>query len=96
MDGPGDVQALAARVAKLRAAGRITVDDAEEVLRAAESGNADAKVAEIRLRHATEWVRDAVKRGRMTQAEADALLERLQRGDNPRLHRATRNEADTA
>jgi hypothetical protein len=75
---------LAARVDKMLAAGRVTEDEAARVHTAAEAGaDVDAVVGEIRLRHARDWVDREVQRGRMTRADADDILERLGRGDDP-------------
>jgi hypothetical protein len=85
---------LTARIDKLLATGRITEDEAERVRQAVESGHIDAVVTEIRLRHARDWLVTAVADGRMTQAEADAVVGRLERGEDPRPLRGGRGRRE--
>jgi hypothetical protein len=80
-EGPG----LRARLDKMRAAGRISQEEADRVRSAAGSGEFDAAVAAIRLRHASEWIATGVAEGRFTQTEADEVLERLRKGEDPRV-----------
>lgn len=75
---------MSARIDKMLAAGRISEDEAARVRSAAETGDLDAVLQEIRLRHARQSVATAVAEGRKTQEDAAALLERLDRGEEPR------------
>jgi Ni,Fe-hydrogenase III small subunit len=69
------------------ASGRITQEEAARVRAAGESSEFDVAVREIRLRHARERLDQVVEDGRVTKAEADALRERLNKGDDPRIVR---------
>jgi hypothetical protein len=79
----GGVERRESRVDKLLVAGRITEDEAVRV-RAGDGDDADAAVAEIRLRHVRDWLDAAVVDGRMSRAEADGIVERVERGEDPR------------
>jgi hypothetical protein len=74
---------------RMVASGRVTEDEAAR-LRAAE-GDAeafDAAAREIRVRHATPKLVAAVQGGKMTQGEADTVLEQLRAGEHSRSLRA--------
>jgi hypothetical protein len=86
LSGPG----LLARLDKMVAARRITDEDAARLRAAAASGDLDAEAQQIRLRHARARVDAAVEDGRLTQQEADTLLERVQNGEHPRVLRGLR------
>jgi hypothetical protein len=75
---------LPERLDKMVAAGRITDEEAER-LRAAEPGQRDDIVREIRLNHARAKLGGAVEEGRLTQGEADDILGRLAKGERPRF-----------
>ena len=85
---------MTARVDKVLAAGRITEDEAERVRNAAECGNLEPVVGEIRRRHVRDWLVTAVADGRMTQAEADGIVGRLERGEDPRPLRGGRGRRE--
>ena len=71
------------RLDKLVEAGRITADVARR-LRAGDTG----AVLEIRVRHATAHLEEAVATGRASREEADRLLGRLRAGEQtPELRR---------
>lgn len=76
---------LLGRLDKMVEAGRIAEGDAARLRAAAESGGFDGAVLEIRLKHAKARVGLAVEQGRMTQAEANAILQRLDNGEDPLL-----------
>ena len=71
-------------------AGRVTEAEAERVRRAADSHELDEAVGAIRLRHARELLDESVEDGSLSRQDADALLERLRRGEDPRLLRGLR------
>lgn len=77
-------EGLLERLDKLVEAGRITEEEAER-LRAAEPGERDDLIREIRLNHAKAKLDPAVEDGRLTQDEADDILGRLANGERPRF-----------
>ena len=81
---------LLRRVDKMVEAGRVTGEEAERVRAAADSGELDDAVREIRLRHARARVGAELRDGRVTQDEADLILQRLENGEHPRLLRGLR------
>jgi|HubBroStandDraft_5_1064220.scaffolds.fasta_scaffold196651_2 hypothetical protein len=77
------------------ASGRITEEEAGELRAAAGTSQFDVVVGAIRARHAVAHLRPAVAAGEMSQAEADASVAQLRRGEHPdglraklRLHRS--------
>jgi hypothetical protein len=74
---------LRARVDKMLAAGRVTAEDAARVRAAADGDDLGAVVAEIRRRHAAEWVARMVEAGRIEPSEANVMRHRLERGEDP-------------
>ena len=70
--------------------GRVTVEEAERLRRTADTEDFDEAVRDIRLRHATERLDAAVEDGSISPQEAAALLERLKRGEDPRVLRGLR------
>jgi hypothetical protein len=74
---------LRARVDKMLAAGRVTAEDAARVRAAADGDDLGAVVAEIRRRHAAEWLERMVKAGRIELREAEVMRRRLKRGEDP-------------
>lgn len=103
MDQSGDNHAqqteaerLLRRLDKMVAAGRVTDEEAERVRAAADSGERDEAVREIRLRHARARVGAEVRDGRVTQDEADLILRRLENGEHPRLLRGLRRRKSSA
>ena len=72
------------QVDKMVKSGRITSEDAAK-LRAAQGTDAfEEAVANVRARHAQAHTNSAVSDGRMSQAEADGLLERVRSGEHSR------------
>ena len=65
--------------------GRVTVAEAERLRGAADTEDFDQAVREIRFRHATERIDEAVEDGSITPEEAATLLERLRNGEDPRI-----------
>src|SRR6266498_1736095 len=81
---------LLERLETLVEAGRVTDEEAERLRVAAASGELDEGVRQIRLGHARATIGAAVEDGRLTQDEADASLERLHNGEDPRFLRGLR------
>ena len=75
---------LLERLDKMVEAGRITNEQAER-LRAAQPGERDDTVQEIRLNHIRAKLVGAVEEGRLTQSEADDILGRVAEGEQPRF-----------
>ena len=88
-----DSSQLLGRLDKMVAAVRLTEEEAERLRAAAESGGLDAAVQELRGKHAQATVGAAVEDGRVSQEEANALLERLEVGEHPRFLRGLRRRA---
>ena len=87
---PDDHQRLNAahvlqRVEKMVEAGRIDDEDAARLRAAADSGGLDEAVVDVRRKHAKARVGDALAAGRLNEHEAGVILERLERGEDPRL-----------
>ena len=77
-------QRIIEQVDKMVASGRITPEEGER-LRAAQGTDAfEEAVANVRARHAQAHTNSAVSDGRMSQAEADGLLERVRSGEHSR------------
>lgn len=77
-----DPQRMMERLDAMVSNGRITEDEAVQ-LRASEGTSAfDDVVARIRARHAQAHTDPAVDEGRMSQQEADGLLERVLAGEH--------------
>ncbi len=79
---------IAAQAGKLVAAGRLTADEAERLRAAPDLSRARRVVREIRARHASERLDDAVAEGTVSRQEADELVERLRGGEHSRALRA--------
>lgn len=73
-------------------AGRISPEEAEQVRAAGTSGDPHEVVGEIRLRHARAAVAAAVEDGRLTQDQADSMIEQVKDGELPRFLRELRRE----
>ena len=80
---------LAGWLDKMEKSGRITPDEAGR-LRTAEPEAFEEAARQIRLRHASAWVGSRVDSGRLTRDEADAILDRIARGEDPDLGRDLR------
>ncbi len=66
------------------AAGRVTQEDAARLRAAAELGGLDEALDEIRVGHARARIAQDVSRGVLTSEEAEVLIERLDKGEDPR------------
>jgi polyhydroxyalkanoate synthesis regulator phasin len=71
------------RLDKMFEAGRVTEEEAERVRSATGSDDFEDAVRNIRVRHAREWLEEAVGNGRLTSEEAATVLERLRNGEDP-------------
>ena len=71
-------------------AGRLTEEDAARLIAAENSGEFEDAAREIQLKHARARVTAAVEEGGLTEKEAQAILERLERGEDPRFLRGLR------
>ena len=82
---------LLERVDKMVQAGRVSIEEAERIRTAADSGESDNAIREIRLRHVRAQLDAEVREGRVSRAEADAILQRVENGEHPgRLLRSVR------
>ena len=73
---------------KMVASGRMTEGEAAELRASKGTPEFDATLAGIRVRHAEAQMDAAVSAGDMSQADADANLERLRSGEHPKGLRA--------
>jgi hypothetical protein len=67
--------------------GRLT-DEQRAQLATAKPEDRDRILREVRQQHASRSIADAVAQGRLSQADADAVLERLSHGED--VHRVRR------
>jgi len=70
------------QVDRMVASGRITEEEAARLRAAPSDASFEEVVAGIRARHAQVHIDAAVAEGRMNQAEADELLNRLRSGEH--------------
>jgi hypothetical protein len=68
--------------------GQVTVEEATALRAATSAEDYEAAMIKIRTRHAQARLDAAVEAGQMTQAEANANIEQLQKGEHPRGLRA--------
>jgi hypothetical protein len=74
---------ILAQLDKMVASGRMTDEEAAAVRAAATSEEFERAMGAVRARHASVHMVRAVAAGSMSQAEADADLERLRNGEHP-------------
>ena len=74
---------LLARLARMVEQGQVTQAEAERFRTAPDAAAFEAAELAVRLRHAGTRLSAAVAGGTMSQAEADATLERLRQGEHP-------------
>ncbi|MGH9077646.1 MAG: hypothetical protein ACRDY0_09390 [Acidimicrobiales bacterium] len=79
---------LLERLDRMVEKGQVTAEEAGRLRAAETDGDFDAAVVAIRGRHAGVRLSAAVDAGQMSQAEDDANLERIRRGEHPRGLRA--------
>lgn len=82
------------RLDKLVASGRLSAEEANR-LRSGEPREIEETVIGIRVRHAGARLEAAVAAGEISQAEADAVLDRLRLGDHSAEVRARINRLGT-
>jgi hypothetical protein len=78
---PGSAQ-LIEQVDKLAATGRLSEDQTAQLRAAAERGELAVVMREVRLQHVRLALADAVAVGTLGQPDADALLARLEHGED--------------
>ncbi len=71
-------------------AGRLTEDEAARLRAAADDDELEEGARAIQLRHARARIDEAVQQGNVTRAEAEDLLDRLDRGEDLRFLRGLR------
>ena len=73
---------------KMVSSGRVTEVEARRLRATQGSAEFEAAIREIRVRHATERLDEAVADNRMSQAEADGHVQNLRDGGHPKGLRA--------
>lgn len=73
---------------KMVASGRVTEEEAAALRAAAGTAEFEQAIGAVQARHAGEHMDSAIAAGEMTQAEADASLDQLRRGEHPKGLRA--------
>ena len=88
---------------KMVAAGQVTEEEAERLRATQGTGDFASVLGDIRARHASVRLEDAVRDGVMDAAEAAEQLERLRSGEHPKglrarlsRHRSTRHSEPVA
>jgi CRISPR/Cas system-associated endoribonuclease Cas2 len=82
------------RVDKIVAAGRLTEEEGARLHAAAHSGGLDEELRKVRLRHAKARLQRSVESGRVSEDDAQRILERLNAGDDPRIVLGLRAQAE--
>jgi hypothetical protein len=85
---PRNRERLLQRLDDMLDSGQVTAEEATALRAATNAEDYEAAVLRIRTRHAQARLDAAVEAGQMTQAEANASIERLRKGDHPRGLRA--------
>jgi polyhydroxyalkanoate synthesis regulator phasin len=73
---------------KMVRSGRITAEEAADLSAAAETGDTERVIRDIRLRHAGARVNAAVAQGAMSREEGDGFLDRVRAGEHSRRLRS--------
>jgi hypothetical protein len=68
--------------------GQVTAEEATEIRAATNAEDHAAAVVKIRTRHARARLDAAVEAGQMTEVEANASMEQIERGQHPRSLRS--------
>jgi hypothetical protein len=79
---------LLERLDHLVGSGQVTAEEATDLRAATSAEDYEAAVVRVRTRHARARLDAAVEAGQMTEAEANANIEQLQKGEHPRALRA--------
>jgi hypothetical protein len=85
---PKNRERLLERLDHMVRSGQVTAEEATVLRAATNAEDYETTVISIRTRHARARLDAAVEAGQMTQAEANANIERLQKGEHPRALRA--------
>ena len=85
---PKNRKRLLERLDHMIGSGQVTAKEAAELRDATNAEDYQAAIIRIRTRHARARIDAAVEAGQMTQAEASANMEQIQRGEHPRSLRA--------
>ena len=85
---PKNRERLLERLDHMVRSGQVTPEEATDLRAATNAEDYEVAVVRIRTRHARARLDAAVEAGQMTQAEANANLEELQKGEHPRGLRA--------
>jgi hypothetical protein len=85
---PKNRKRLLERLDHMVRSGQVTEEEATDLRAATNDEDYDAAIVRIRTRHAKARLDAAVQAGQMTQAEANANLDEIQRGMHPRGLRA--------
>jgi len=75
------------------AAGRLTKEEAQRMRAASTAGEREEVARAVQMRHARSRLKEAVDGGRLTPAEAEALVERLDHGEDVSILRGIRRRA---
>lgn len=86
--GPRTRDRLLGRLDALVKSGRVTDTEAARLRTAAEQGEFESALVDIRARHVGTRLDSAVEGGDLTRQEADAVLERVRAGEHSRALRA--------
>jgi len=81
---------LLERLNRMVEADRLTEEEAARLRGATDANEFDDAIREVRSRHASEWIDEAVGDGRLTEEEADAFRVRLRNGEDPTFLRRLR------
>jgi hypothetical protein len=81
---PANRKRLMEQLDRLVKSGQVTAEEATALRGATNAEDFEAAVLGIRTRHARARFDAAVEAGQMTQAEADANLEHIRKGEHPR------------
>jgi hypothetical protein len=85
---PKNRERLLERLDHMLGSGQVTAEEATALRAATSAEDFEAAVVRIRTRHARARLDAAVEAGQMTEAEANANLEQLHKGEHPRGLRA--------
>jgi len=89
----GTIAVLDKRLTKMVAAGRLTEEEAKRMRAASTASEREEAARTVQMRHARSRLEEAVDSGRLTPAEAEAFVERLDRGEDVSILRGVRRRA---
>jgi YHS domain-containing protein len=79
---------IVATLDRMVASGRLTQVEADRLRNAAEPGQFDAALRSVRVRHARAKLAMATRDGSLSREDADAILDRLRKGEHSRAIRS--------